>query len=129
MGNNNSYTTRNSNIPSYTKITLTSHSRQRAYERMNITSDDQIKRLAHAAKYKGVKIRAVNINNYSKLGLDYDTFRYLKNHYTHMYNSDAIYFYKGYVYCFSGGDSRTLKSIIPAGEEEIKTGIAKMNRR
>lgn len=117
--NNYSYTSRNPNIPSYTKINLTSHCRQRAFERLNVTSDDQIKRMAHAAKYKGVKIKALSANNYAKLGVSYDLYRFLKNHYTHAHNSEAHYYYKGYVYCFAGGDSRTLKSIVDVSEEKV----------
>lgn len=112
----------------YREIKLTLHAKQRASERLNINKDSEIQKLAHAAKYKGVKIRALTYDNHEDYGIPTDLYRYLKNHYAHYTNNDKSYYYKGYVYVFSGDGSRTLKTIVPCTQEDINEALAKLDK-
>ena len=115
-----------SKIP-YRDIKVTLHAKQRASERLGINKESEIQKLAHAAKYKGVKILALTSENYDEFGITYDMYRYLKNHYTHRYKSDKIYYYRDHVFVFAGDRSRCLKSIVPCYEEDMKEAIAKLD--
>ena len=111
----------------YRDIKVTIHAKQRAHERLGIDKESEIQKLACTARYKGVLIRTLNSDNYEKLGITCNTFRYLKNHYGHHYNSEKIYYYRDYVFVFAGDRSRCLKSIVPCAEMDIKLGIAKLD--
>lgn len=113
---------------SYRDIKVTCHAKQRAAERLGINKESEIQKLAHAAKYKGVKILSLNFENYGSFGITYDMYRYLKNHYNHRYKSDKIYYYRDHVFVFAGDRSRCLKSIVPCYEEDMKKAIAKLDR-
>ena len=115
-----------SKIP-YRDIKVTLHAKQRASERLGINKESEIQKLAHAAKYKGVKILALTAENYAEFGITYDMYRYLKNHNTHHYKSDKIYYYHDHVFVFAGDRSRCLKSIVPCYEEDMKKAIAKLD--
>ena len=115
-----------SKIP-YRDIKVTLHAKQRASERLGINKESEIQKLAHAAKYKGVKILALTTENYDEFGITYDMYRYLKNRYTHRYKSDKIYYYRDHVFVFAGDRSRCLKSIVPCYEEDMKKAIAKLD--
>lgn len=112
---------------SYRNIKVTYHAKQRAAERLGIYKESEIQKFAHAAKYKGVKISPLNSSNYSYYGLSYDMFRYLKNHYTHRYKTDKTYYYRNYVFVFSGDGSKSLKSIVPCYEEDMRKAIEKLD--
>ena len=122
------HTKQNSNKIPYRDIKVTCHAKQRAAERLGMYKESDIQKLAHAAKYKGVKILALTAENYSGFSITYDMYRYLKNHYNHRYKSDKIYYYRDHVFVFSGNRSRCLKSIIPCYEEDMKKAIAKLDR-
>lgn len=111
----------------YRDIKVTCHAKQRAAERLGINKESEIQKLAHAAKYKGVKILALNGENYTSFGVTYDMYRYLKNHYNHRYKSDKIYYYRDHVFVFAGDRSRCLKSIVPCYEEDMRKAIAKLD--
>lgn len=113
---------------SYRDIKLTYHVRDRAQQRLGITNKEEIQKLAHSAKYKGIKIKSLSATNHESLGLSYYMYIYLKNHYGHHHGSDKIYYYKNYVYVFSGDRSAVLKSIVPCFEEDMREAIAKMNK-
>lgn len=112
----------------YRDIKITCHARQRAAERLGIHKESEIQKLAHSAKYKGVKIRSLTAENYSEFGITYDMYRYLKNHYTHRYKSDKIYYYHDHVFVFTGDRSRCLKSIVPCYEEDMRKAIVKLDK-
>lgn len=112
----------------YRDIKVTYHAKQRAAERLGMYKESDIQKLAHAAKYKGVKILALTAENYAEFGITYDMYRYLKNHYNHRYKSDKIYYYRDHVFVFAGDRSRCLKSIVPCYEEDMKKAIAKLDR-
>ena len=118
----------NHNKISYRDIKITHHAKQRATERLGINKESEIQKLAHAAKYKGVKILSLTFNNYNEFGISYDMYRYLKNHYNHYFKSDKIYYYRDFVFVFSGDRSRCLKSIVPCYESDMKKAIAKLDR-
>ena len=117
----------NFNRISYREIKLTRHAKQRACERLGINKESDIQKLAVSAKYNGTKILALTYDNYKDFNISYDMYRYLKNHYTHRYKSDKIYYYKNHVFVFSGDHSRCLKSIVPCYEEDMKKAIAKLD--
>lgn len=123
-----SYTNHDFNKISYREINVTYHAKQRAAERLGINKESEIQKLAHAAKYKGVKILSLNSENYANCGITYDMYRYLKNHYNHHYKSEKIYYYHDHVFVFAGDRSRCLKSIVPCYEEDMKKAIAKLDR-
>lgn len=110
-------------------ITLTAHAIQRARERFNITSNDELKSLAANAKNKGIKIWVLDIDNYKKLGLTWNTYRYLKNKYAHNFSTQKSYYYKDKVFVFQGKNGQTLKTIVPCGACEIKLGCEKMDNQ
>lgn len=112
----------------YRDIKVTLHAKQRAAERLGITKEPEIQKLAHAAKYKGVKIRALTCKNYSSFGISYNTYRYLKNHFSHNFKSEKIYYYRDFAYVFAGDRSRCLKSIVPCTAEDVALGISKLDR-
>jgi hypothetical protein len=116
----------NRQIP-YRDIKITAHAKQRAYERLGLRSETEIQKRAKSAKYNGIKIRALTCDNYQDFNISYDMYRYLKNHYNHQYKSDKIYYYKDYVYVFSGDRSRCLKSIVPCTEQDMREAIAKLD--
>lgn len=103
---------------SYKNFKLTSHSIQRAYERLNITSKDEIKKLAYQAKYKGINLNGVGINNYKDLGLSYEELTNFKRKFRCYTNSNNIYLYKGNVYVFGGKPNINLITIIPLKIDE-----------
>lgn len=122
----NHHAQQNFKIP-YRDIKITYHAKQRAAERLGIYKESEIQKLAHAAKYKGVKVLALTYDNYADFGITYNMYRYLKNHYNHHYKSDKIYYYHDYVFVFAGDRSRCLKSIVPCSEEDMKKAIAKLD--
>lgn len=121
------HTKQNFNKIPYRDIKVTYHAKQRAAERLGMYKESDIQKLAHAAKYKGVKILALTAENYAEFGITYDMYRYLKNHYNHHYKSDKIYYYRDHVFVFAGDRSRCLKSIVPCYEEDMKKAIAKLD--
>lgn len=112
----------------YRDIKVTLHAKQRAYERLGMTKEAEIQKLAHAAKYKGINIRALNLENYSLTGLSYNMYRYLKNHYSHQFKTEKTYYYHDYVFVFAGDRSRCLKSIVPCTTEDAALAISKMDK-
>ena len=73
------HTKQNFNKIPYRDIKVTYHAKQRAAERLGMNKESEIQKLAHAAKYKGVKILSLNAENYASYGITYDMYRYLKN--------------------------------------------------
>ena len=122
------HTKQNFNKIPYRDIKVTYHAKQRASERLGINKESEIQKLAHTAKYKGVKILALTCDNYAEFGITYNMYRYLKNHYNHHYKSEKIYYYRNYVFVFAGDRSRCLLSIVPCYEEDMKKAIAKLDR-
>lgn len=95
------------------KIKLTSHSRQRAMERLNITSSEQLKNMASKARNVGINLDVVNIYNYKDLNIDYNTLISMKRQFRTKNNSNKIYFYKNNMYVFGGNHACTLLTVIP----------------
>lgn len=124
MNSNFTYTRRS--LPSYNAILLTHHARQRAFERFNITTDSELKKLAHSARYKGICVANLHRENYQAMNIPYRTYLYLKNKYGKHKGTDKHMYYKNMVFVFAGNKSRTLRSIIPCTQEDISKGLDKL---
>lgn len=113
---------KNRNVIGASRIKLTYHSRDRSMERLNITSQDEFRKLAASARNKGVNVDALNLNNYHLFGIDYKTFAGLKRYFRTHTNSERMYYYRGFVYIFAGKDACTLKTVIPVrlAEDAVK---------
>ena len=104
---------------SYKEIKLTAHARQRAEERTGLTSTDEVRKLAISARYNGINLHGLNVDNYSKFNLDLNTYRILKGHFARHTNSERLYYYKDKVFIFCGNDAKTLKTIINIPKKEM----------
>lgn len=113
INNRNLNTFKRKNRISHKNFKLTTHSIQRAYERLNLTSKEEIKKLAYEAKYKGINLNGVEVNNYKELGLSYEELINFKRKFKCHTNSNTIYLYKGNVYVFGGNPNVNLITIIP----------------
>lgn len=109
---------------SYKEIKITLHAKQRAYERLGITKEVEIQKLAHSAKYNGVRIHELTLDNYTKFNISYDMYRYLKNHYGCRFKTEKMYYYKDCVFIFAGKGSKSLKSIVPCTQADMLAAIA-----
>ena len=118
---------------SYKVFKLTNHARQRAKERLHIQSEEELKKLARAAKYNGLNIYALMKappNSFSQLlqqrDLSESDGKYLISKYilanqnSSSKNNNLYYFYKEYIFVFSGQDGRTLVTIVPEDETTRK---------
>ena len=112
---------------SYRDFKISYHAKQRAAERIGLTKECDIQKLAKAAKFYGVEISLLNKDNYEKNNISYDMYRYLKNHYGKYSNTDKNYYYKDLVFVFAGYRSRSLKTIVPCSISDMELAIAKLN--
>ena len=103
----------NRNHTSWKLMNLTPHSKQRASERLNVTNSDELKKMANSARFKGIEIDRVNINNYESVGLTYEELVVLKKKYYRHNNSERLFYYKGVVWIFCGNGALTIRSIVP----------------
>lgn len=101
------------NRTSYKNITLTPHSMLRAYERLNVTTKDEVRKIACQAKYNGININSLTIHSYESKGITYPELVAIKNNYFKMSNTEKIYYYKDKLFCFRGKNAYTLVSILP----------------
>lgn len=106
---------------SYKDIKLTAHAKQRAEERYNITSSDEIRKMAVTARYNGINVSGLIINrNPEHFNLDMNTYNQLKRRFSFRTNSERIYYYKNKVFIFCGNDAKTLKTIITVDDSTYK---------
>ena len=103
----------NRNHTSWKLMNLTPHSKQRASERLNVTNSDELKKMANSARFKGIEIDRVNINNYESVGLTYEELVVLKKKYYRHNNSERLFYYKGVVWIFCANNALTVRSIVP----------------
>ena len=96
----------------YGDISLTHHARQRGYERLGITSDKELRKIASAAKKKGLDITLIGEDNCNKFGIPQKTVKAWRQAFKCKSNVNQIFFYKGLYYVFNGFKSRTLTTII-----------------
>lgn len=115
----------NPNRPSFRSISLTQHARQRAMERINVTSKEQLQKMALSAKLKGSLISTLAKDNYKSRGLTLGEFKYLKNHYATNASTSKSYYRNGIVYVFCGNHSRTLRTVVKVDDEEMREWISK----
>lgn len=106
------------NHTSWKHISLTSHSKQRAEERLKITSTEEIRKLASAARFKGIDIDRLSIQNYETLGLTYDELVMLKKKYYRHNKTERLFYYKNFVWIFCGNNALSVRSIVPVRQGE-----------
>ena len=89
---------------SYKPIKLSRHSIIRAEQRLGIASTNEIRKLAFAARRKGIKVWLLDKSNKAESGLDDNTYYLLKSKIcTNKHgNGNVPYYYKGNVFIFYG---------------------------
>lgn len=120
---------------SHKHIKITNHAKIRAIERLHITSDEELKKLAKSAKYKGLNINTLrnSLPNpksiLSKYHLNPEDVDYFLSRY-HESNRRTYYYYKDNIWVFNGKKSSNvvLLSIIPCSEEDRKIGNEVANK-
>lgn len=102
---------------SHKDIVVTLHAQQRAKERLNLTHIADIRKVAVAARTKGISVKALTYNNCQDYGVDPDLLRTMRQNFFFNTNSNKIYYYKGNVFVFVGKKSCTLKTVINIKEQ------------
>ena len=121
--NSNFNSNHNHNHNSKKEIQLTFHSRDRAEERLGINSKNELRDRAASARFNGVNIKNVNINNYERFGITYSELVALKTKFRKQNNSEKMYYNKGYIYIFFGKNCMSLKTIIKLHTDDIQKPI------
>ena len=98
--------------PKYSDYVITHHAMQRMYERFGISSKTEIQKMVKAARDKGVFIHCLNKDNYEKMGLDKETYNYLKKNTWTVDNKNRCCYYKDKIWVLRGNHSRTLVTVI-----------------
>lgn len=107
---------------SHKDIVVTLHAQQRAKERLNLTHIADIRKIAVAAKTKGVSVKALTYNNCQDYNISPDLLTTLRQNFFFNTNSNKIYYYKGNIFVFVGKKSCTLKTIVNV-KEQFDQGI------
>lgn len=97
---------------SYKDIRLTRHAKQRAEERLGITNNRDIQRLALEARYKGINLRNIDYSNFSEAGLSKEIYSQIRREFHYHSNSERFYYYKDIIFIFFGYKARVLKTIV-----------------
>lgn len=121
---------------SYKDIKVTLHAKQRAYERLGLNSEKEIRMIAQSSRVHGIKLNTLyqmeevigekfldsalssdsNFASRPNLSLNSRpeeiTLQTLKDNFKIGTNSQALYYYKGAVFIFAGKNSKTLISIV-----------------
>ena len=103
---------KNHNHTSWKKMVLTRHCKQRSFERVGINNEEELKKMACGARFKGIELDKVNIYTYEGFGLAYNEMVALKNQFKYITKSDRIFYYKSYVWIFAGNNALTLRSVV-----------------
>lgn len=106
---------------SHKNIKITGHSMDRAYQRLSISSKEEVRKFASDAKNKGINLNSIREDTYRRVGLNRDEFEYLNKSFKAM-NGANLYLWKGCIFVFCGKGGNTLKTIINLKvdkEEEI----------
>lgn len=110
--------------------TISTHAKRRFSERVSINSISEMQKFAAAAKNNGIRIETLNSSNYAQRGLTLDEMHYLLNtRQPNCHNTYERYYYhynnKGYIVCYEGHKSRTVKTIF---ESNLNIGKCKEGR-
>lgn len=106
---------------SHKTIKLTSHSCDQFSKRLGIVSKDEMRKVSSMARKNGLKINALNEENYKNFNITYDEMLWLWDKFRPHTNSTIGYLYKGYIFVFTGGGSETLKTVFyPGGVKQDK---------
>lgn len=118
---------------SYKDIKLSFHSIERARERLQLTDEKQIKKLASSAKKNGISLDKLTEERAKLLGIEgnlYDSLVRFKNNKgrfrdfqfpTYKKGKESTYFYKNCFFIFGGKKDKTLITIIK-NESNINEG-------
>ena len=96
---------------SKTNIKISSHAMQRIKERTEFSVKNDIYNYISKARYYGVHVDQLSIDNYQKFNIPENLFIHLKKNFYYFY-SDKIILYRDTILCFTGHKDRTLKTII-----------------
>lgn len=111
---------RKHNVVSYKNIKLTNHAIDRARERFNINSKDELKKLAASAKSKGIAYWGLTTDNISQIGVPYEVFvtlnRTIKSR---LKSKNKIYIYKNKIFIFAN-NGITLLTCFPLTVEDVE---------
>ena len=107
---------------SHKDIVVTIHAQQRAKERLNLTHVADIRKIAVAAKTKGINVKSLTYNNCQEHKISPELLKVIKQSFFINSNSNKIYYYKGNVFVFIGKKSCTLKTIVNI-KEQFKNGL------
>lgn len=102
------------NTISSKNIRISAHAKQVASERLGIFSDKELQKLSANAKRNGLNMSLLNMMNYTDYELSFEHYKWLKDKY-YCTNNEAVFFYKGFFYIFTGKHNHTLKTIIYPG--------------
>lgn len=119
---------------SYKQYTLTTHAKQRAEQRLHISNNDEIKKMAQVAKRKGLDLHIIkgymsDPSQLSNLQQQLELFELTKadiNFFIGAYNlSDGkkYYYYRNNIWVFCGKKNRTICTIIPCSKEDRERAI------
>lgn len=100
------------NTSSWKDIKVTAHARERAQERMGICTVSEIRKLAHAARHKGLSLKNLSWGSCNKYDLDYDAFKEIASRFTYESKAMRIFYWRDFFYLFASGDSRTLLTMV-----------------
>ena len=111
-----STTKHNSNIRNnfgYKQIELTQHVKFQAEKRFNITSSNELKKLASSAKKNGVHINYLTYDNCEDFGIGKKAFNLIKKRikFGNFKGCFEIYLYKEIFFLFGGNHNRTLITV------------------
>lgn len=95
---------------SKTNIKITAHGMQRVKERTPFSSRNEILNLVAKARFYGVRINLLTKENYKDFGLSWDLYKFAKGN-CYPKNSDRLFLYRDYIFCFTGNKDKTLKTI------------------
>ena len=97
---------------SYKDIKITNHAKQRAFERLKLKKENDLKKIARSAKINGIKISLLNKNNYNNYNLSNEIYEKIKRVGASNRCHGSFYYYKNFMFLFSGKKDRTLITII-----------------
>lgn len=138
MNNGNKFLNKNlSNLErinnsTFKNIKLTNHGCSAIYQRMGISKKSEMQKLCARARRVGIKLNYLMLLNNApdeerkqqvkeSYGLEYEEVEWLIDKFRPHTSSTEGYFYKGYIFVFSGFKSYTLKTVFRPGainEEE-----------
>ena len=108
------------NKVSYRKLKLSNHAVSRAQERLSLYSKDELKKLATSAKYKGINLNGVTMDNYEALGIPYEALVAIRRTTkSPQYNNNKNYLYKSIIFTFNPSGN-VLVTLLPLTNSTVE---------